>query len=124
MAKGRDKHQSYLDALNLLGKSLARRAGRKCELSEMSGRLVIHDLEGSKVEPALAHVILVSESMKSFLDGAPIVEAQLRCLENAVWSTEGAVRRASVQLLSRVEADWAKSAIQNAIMMDESATAQ
>ena len=122
MAKGRDKHQAYLNAVNVFGKALARRAGRKCELSEASGPLVIHDLEGVKVEPDLAHLLLVSETMKSFLDGSPIVETELRCLETAVWSTEIAVRRAAVQLLEHVNAPWAKAAIENAEMMNAADT--
>ena len=47
MAKGRDKHQDYLSELNLLGKTLPT-IRRKCELSEVSGTLVIHDLEGKQ----------------------------------------------------------------------------
>ena len=124
MAKGRDKHQAYLDALNLLGKDLARRAGRKCELSEVSGRLVIHDLESAKVEPDLDHVLLVSEAMKKALDGGPLIVDELRCLEHAVWNTEPAVRRAAVLLLTRIDTSWAKSAIENAETMAASTTVQ
>ena len=120
MAKGRDKHQNYLAALNLLGKALARRSGRKCELSQQSGVLVIHDLESSKVEPDMNHVVLVTESVKQSLDGAPFDASELRFLENAVWSTLSPVRRAAVSLLERIEAPWAQAAIENAQMMDES----
>lgn len=120
MAKGRDKHQNYLGALNLLGKELARRSGRKCELSEQSGSLVIHDLESSKVAPQLDHVVLVSESIKATLDGGVVDATELRFLENAVWSTVLPVRRAAVCLLERIDEPWAKEAIDNARMMTES----
>lgn len=119
MAKGRDKYQNYLGALNLLGKELARRSGRKCELSEQGGSLVIHDLESSKVEPHLDHVVLVSESIKSSLDGGTVDGSELRFLENAVWSTVLPVRRAAVHLLERIDAPWARAAIENAQMMND-----
>ena len=117
MAKGRDKHQAYLDALNSFGKQLARRSGRKCELSGATGPLVIYDLIGPPKPPELTHILLVSESMKQSLDGEKLVESELRFLENCVWSTEPAVRHASVELLSRISEDWARSAIENAEMM-------
>ena len=117
MAKGRDKHQAYLDALNGFGKQLARRAGRKCELSGASGSLVIYDLIGPTKSPELTHILLVSEPLKQSLEGANLVGAELRFLENSVWSTEPAIRRASGKLLSRINEDWARSAIENAEMM-------
>ena len=119
MAKGRDKHQAYQDALNRLGKDLARRAGRRCELSEVPGTLVIHDLEGPKVEPDLEHVLLVSPVLKISLDGGPIDESAVRCLENAVWSPLPVVRRAAVLLLERIDAPWAIDAVENARTMDQ-----
>ena len=118
MAKGRDKHQAYQDALNLLGKGLARRAGRRCELSEVPGTLVIHDMEGAKVVPDMGHVLLVSPVMKESLDGGPIDETAVRCLENAVWSPLPVVRRAAVLLLERIDAPWANDAVENARTMD------
>ena len=118
MAKGREKHQAYQDALNLLGKDLARRAGRRCELSEVPGTLVIHDMEGAKVAPDMAHVLLVSPVMKESLDGGPIDETAVRCLENAVWSPLPVVRRAAVLLLERIDAPWANDAVENARTMD------
>ena len=122
MAKGRDKHQDYLSELNLLGKTLARRSGRKCELSEVSGTLVIHDLEGSKVSPSLDHVVLVSEGIKAMLDGGAVDHDALRCLEHVVWSTVTPVRRAAVQLLERIDAPWAQDAIENARTMNATET--
>ena len=118
MAKGREKHEAYQDALNQLGKDLARRAGRRCELSEVPGTLVIHDLEGVKVSPHLDHVLLVSPTLKASLDGGPIDENAVRYLENAVWSPLQVVRRAAVQPLERIDSPWAADAIDNARNME------
>ena len=68
MAKGRQKHQDYLDALSLLGKDLARRAHSKCELSGVPGSLDMFDLEDSSVEPDLDHVVLVCEDVRQLLE--------------------------------------------------------
>ena len=117
MAKGQQKHQAYLDALSLLGKDLARRAKSKCELSEESGSLVTYDLEGSDSEPSLEHVLLVSPQVQHYLDGGKFETESLRYLENVVWSTEPAIRRAAIKLLERIEAPWAHDAIDNARSM-------
>ena len=117
MAKGRQKHQDYLDALNLLGKDLARRAKSKCELSEESGSLVTYDLEGADSEPSLEHVLLVSPQVQLYLDGGKFEAESLRYLENVVWSTEPAIRQAAIKLLERIEAPWAHDAIDNARSM-------
>ena len=118
VAKGQAKHQTYVDALNLLGKDLARRAKSKCELSGEPGRLEIYDLEGPDTEPAMEHVVLVSEEVAGFLGGRPVTGGSVRYLENVVWSTEPAIRRAAVLILDRIDEPWALEAIDNAKSMD------
>lgn len=118
IAKGREKHQAYLDALNLLGKDLARRAKSKCELSEESGTLEIFDLEGPDAEPDLNHVLLVSPKVAEYLGGKSLKGANLRYLETTVWSTQPAIRRAAVRILERIDEAWAHDAIQNAHSME------
>ena len=118
MAKGQAKHQTYVDALNLLGKDLARRAKSKCELSGEPGTLQIVDLEGSDVEPALDHVVLVCEEVAGYLNGKSVQGASLRYLETAVWSTEASIRKAAVRILEQIDETWAHEAIDNAKSMD------
>ena len=119
MAKGKQKHQNYLDALSLLGKDLARRARSKCELSGEPGSLHTIDLEGSDTEPSLDHVVLVSETVKTHLEGRHLDErGPLRYLEEAVWNPEPAVRRAACRILEQIDAPWAQEAIDNASSMD------
>ena len=118
MARGREKHEAYQQALNLLGKDLARRARSRCELSEERGSLVIYDLEDSSVEPSLEHVIMVSPTVKEHLDGKNLEGNNTRYLENAVWSELPAVRRAAIRILEQVNEIWAREALDNARMMD------
>ena len=70
MAKGRDKHQAYLNALNLLGKDLARRAKSKCELLEISDELRPYDLSAGEEEPSLDHVVLICAKAREALKAA------------------------------------------------------
>lgn len=120
MARGRQQHQDYLDALSLLGKDLARRARSKCELSQSSGPLKAFDLLGSDHEPELDHVVLVSEPVHRMLEATKlgVSRDEVRYLEEAVWSTEAAVRHAAVRLLEKIDAPWAREAIDNAASMD------
>ena len=119
MAKGREKHQSYLDALNLLGKDLARRAKSKCELSLEPGTLQIFDLQGPDVEPELDHLVMVCPQVTQHLNGKEIERASVHYLETAVWSTEIAVRKAAIRILEQINEGWAHEAIENAKSMGE-----
>ena len=120
MAKGRQQHQDYLDALSLLGKDLARRARSKCELSGVSGSLKAFDLEDSSVDPDLDHVVLVCDEVHTLLGANKVDRPRdtLRYLEEAVWNTEVAVRRAAVRILEKLDEPWAREAIDNAKSMD------
>jgi len=120
MAKGRQKHQDYLDALSLLGKDLARRAHSKCELSGVPGSLDMFDLEDSSVEPDLDHVVLVCEDVRQLLEANKVTRPRdtLRFLEEAVWNTEVAVRSAAIRILEKIDEPWAREAIENARSMD------
>ena len=118
MAKGLAKHQEYLDALNLLGKDLARRARSKCELSEQPGSLEIYDLEGPPGTPELSHVLMVCPEVVAHLEATKLAEDNFHYLETAVWSTEPAVRRAAVKILEKINESWAHQAIENASTMD------
>lgn len=120
MAKGRDKHDAYLDALNWLGKDLARRAKSKCELTGESGTLQIFDLEGPKVEPDLEHVVLVCSLAVDHLEGRQLKSETLHYLQTAIWSDLTPVRRAAVRILEQIDEPWAEEAIENAKMMDAS----
>lgn len=119
MAKGLERHQEYVDALNLLGKALARRARSRCELSGESGTLGAFDLIGAPTEPSLEHVLLVCPAVRDHLEGRNLGDRDaLRYLDEAVWSTEPVVRAAAVRILEQIDAPWAHDALENARSMD------
>jgi hypothetical protein len=119
MAKGLHKHQAYQRAVQLLGKTLMRRSQRLCELSGETGQLVIYDLEEPREEPSLEEVVHVSVAISECLKGGRLNPAELRCLETAVWSEHSPVRRATVQLLKRIDESWAREALESAMMMGD-----
>ena len=118
MARGKEEHQAYQAALAGLGRELARRARSRCELSGERGRLDPFDLEGPTVEPALGHVVLVSPEVAAHLQGKDLNRDALRYTESAVWNEEAVIRRAAVRILERVDAPWAREAIENSRSMD------
>ena len=119
MARGKAEHDAYKEALSRLGRELTRRARSRCELSGATGSLLTYDLEGPKVEPDLDHVVLVCGEVADHLIGRT-KGASLRYLETAVWSAERAVRRAAVGILAGIDEQWARDAIDNAVVMDQS----
>lgn len=123
MAKGRQRHQDYQDALSRLGRDLARRSRRRCELSEESGSLMTFDLEGAPLDPELSHVLFVSPWIYAMLEGSAVDPVRLRCLEGSAWSEEPAIRRASMRLLKRIDEAWARETLEGVkALYEEEAT--
>ena len=119
MARGLDKHRDYQRALQLLGKTLMRRSQRRCELSDAQGELVIFDLEEPRAEPTLDEVVHISPEVRDLLNGGSINPSEVRYLETSVWSEHPPVRRATVLLLKRIDAVWAREALESAMMMGD-----
>mgnify|MGYP005661587691 CR=1 FL=1 len=117
MAKGRDKHHARLNEINLLGKDLARRAGRACELCEARDDCRPHDLEPD-ADPTLDTLVLCCAPCRTLVARPKARPAeQLRFLENRVWTDVAPVRRLVVEVLEQVDEPWAAEAIANAAMM-------
>lgn len=110
MAKGRQKHQARLDAIAFQGKDLARRAKRKCELCEGSGDLRAYDGDVD-AEPALETLALACERCRAVLDGRKDDERTLRYLETAIWNEEPVIALLAKRMLAKVDADWARGAL-------------
>ena len=114
MATRRDAHQDYLQALTLLGKPLARRAGSRCELSGQRGTLEVVDLFPDQKDPTLDQVVLVCPQVRRHLEGQDLDdETVLRYLQDAVWTIEPAVREAARRILVRLDAPWAREALEH-----------
>ena len=117
MAKGKEKHQRRLDAINLLGKDLARRAGRSCELCDERAGCRPYDLEPDK-EPELERLILLCGSCRELMDRPGQTPADhMRFLANHCWSDRVPVQAAVQRLLEPLQTDWATEALDNLAMM-------
>lgn len=117
MAKGKEKHQRRLDAINLLGKDLARRAGRSCELCDEREGCRPYDLEPDKA-PELEHLILLCGSCRELMDRPGQKPADhMRFLANHCWSDLVPVQAAVQRLLEPLQTDWATEALDNLAMM-------
>lgn len=117
MAKGLDKHRQRQDALALLGKTLARRAGSKCELCETGGqRLLPFEVPPVEDEPDLERTLLLCERCREGAEGGKLGDASTwRFLESVMWSELAAVQVVSIRLLRRlaaVQVGWAQSALE------------
>ena len=111
MAKGKEKHQARLDAIGLLGKDLARRARRKCELCEQGGELRPHDLAPDDV-PSLESLALLCERCRELATGGEQDPRTLRFLETAMWSEQAHVATLARSLLGAMDVGWARDALE------------
>lgn len=111
MARGLERHQERLDAISLLGKDLARRAGRKCEWCEEREGLRPHDSAPDE-EPALDTLALLCDRCRSVAGGRSDDARTLRFLEGAIWHETPAVSATAIRALRTVDADWARDALE------------
>ena len=101
MPKGLIKHRERQDAINFLGKNLARRAKSKCELCMISGApLTIHEVPPVQNEPKLEHCLMLCTTCKTQLDNPKLLDHNhWRCLIKSIWSQIPAVQVVSLRLL-------------------------
>lgn len=127
MAKGLQKHQERLDALNLLGKNLARRASSKCELCEAAGvSLKIYEVAPVPNEPDMDHCLMTCdtcrEQLNHFENKPKLMQADhWRCLGKTVWSTEPAAQVMSVRILRQMSEQypWAAEILEHVFLEPE-----
>jgi protein PhnA len=121
MAKGYQKHQARLDAISLLGKDLARRAGRNCELCEGGSDCRPFDTKPES-PPSLDTLTLLCGRCRDLLDAPGSVPADhLRFVANHAWTDRAGLRHLVLTLLEPLSDDWARDAVENAKMMASSA---
>lgn len=121
MATRLDRHQARVDALNQLGRGLARRAHSKCELcgagsDDGYGALRPFEVPPTLEEgPELDRCALLCERCAGVVGGGrPGDGSTLRFLESAMWSELPAAQVCAVRLLRRLRDDgvaWAEAAL-------------
>jgi protein PhnA len=117
MAKGKQKHKAHVDAVNLLGKDLARRAGRSCELCDKRDDCRAHETNPDKA-PELDTLLLLCASCRELLARPGKVPSNhLRFVANHCWTDLAPLRQIVVQLLEPLSDDWAQEAMEQLQMM-------
>ena len=124
MAKGLQKHQERVDALNRLGKDLARRASSKCELCEAAGvPLKTHEVAPVPAEPDMDHCLMVCETCQEqlgYLDNKPkrVQADHWRCLGKTIWNSLPVAQVVALRALRQLENSypWAGEILEHAYL--------
>ncbi len=124
MAKGLQKHQERLDAVNALGRHLARRAGSKCELCEAGGvRLEAYEVPPAPaVEPELERTLLMCVRCHEGAKGGQLAKGEWLFLQGSAWSDFAPVQVTAVRLLRRLDEageGWASELLDGLYLSDE-----
>ena len=110
MAKGREKHEARLAAVQSFGKDLARRARSKCELCESGEEVLIHDSD-EEAEPSMETLMMLCGRCRAVLDGRKDDPRTLRFLETAVWNETPVVAATAKHMLAGVDDGWARDTL-------------
>jgi protein PhnA len=123
MSRGLLKHQARQEALQGLGRALARRAKSSCELCGASGvPLRAFEVPPSGEEPTLEATLLLCERCQQGAQGGPLEPEQWRFLENAVWLELAAAQVCAVRLTRRLagaRAPWASALLEDLYLSPE-----
>ena len=111
MAKGRERIEARRQSIALLGKSLARRASRRCELCDATESLHPYDL-APKEEPSLETLLLLCPRCQRLVDGENQDPRTLRFLEGTIWSEVEPISSASKTVLRTIDSEWARETLE------------
>lgn len=117
MARGKDRHEAQVSALNALGTALNRRSKSKCELCQERSSLQVVAVPPLPDKPSIDAAIFCCAAC------LPLTEPQarlpdsneLRFLESAAWSEIRPVQMAAVRALRRLAptTEWASNTLEN-----------
>ena len=110
MARGRDQLHARLQAIQKLGRNLARRSRSNCEMCGTGGVLRVTEVAPIPEYPNEDSAILACDSCLSQMAAKKLDPVALRFLEQTAWSEVMPVQLAAIQLLHRLrrqEVSWA-----------------
>jgi protein PhnA len=123
MSRGLNKHKAHQEAINRLGRPLARRARSCCELCGASGTsLKPFEVPPAPPEPELETTLLLCHDCHAGADGGPLDPKRWRFLENAIWAELPAAQVTAVRLVRRLadqSVPWASQALDGLYLPEE-----
>jgi hypothetical protein len=115
MAKGSELNKEHLEAVNLLGKSISKRAGFRCEWCGGAEGLRLWEYQPDR-EPSAENLALLCDDCRALSTAKSADPRQLRSLRNALWSEIPAVSEGVAIVLSRCKESWAREAIEESFI--------
>jgi hypothetical protein len=115
MAKGSQLNKEHLEAVNQFGKSIAKRAGFRCEWCGGDQGLRLWEYQPDQ-EPAAENLALLCDDCRTLSGAKSADPKQLRSLRNALWSDVPAVAEGAAIVLSRCKEPWAREAIEESFI--------
>ena len=123
MARGLDKHRERVQAVNALGRALARRSKSKCELCGAGEtRLSSYEIPPLLDEPELDRIISVCETCLQGIDGSLSDLHRWQWVQEAIWSELPAIQVVAVRLCQRLSQqglDWARESLDTLFLTPE-----
>jgi protein PhnA len=115
MAKGHERNQMRMMALNAMGKDLARRAKSRCEITGHSGvPLQAYEVPPVGNDPDPDRTLLLCAACISAIERPDRIDGrEWRCLAEAVWSENPAIQVVAWRMLKTLAAkeDWARDVL-------------
>lgn len=115
MAKGAQQNKDHLEAVQLLGKTVSKRAGFKCEWCEGGEELRLWEYRPDE-EPVEENLALLCRSCRELAVAKAADPRRLRSIRNALWSPVPAVAEGAAVVLARCKETWAREAIEESFI--------
>ncbi|WP_129125629.1 hypothetical protein [Geomonas oryzae] len=115
MAKGAQQNKDHLEAVQLFGKTVSKRAAFKCEWCEGGEELRLWEYRPDE-EPVEDNLALLCRSCRELAVMKAPDPRRLRSIRNALWSPVPAVAEGAAVVLSRCKEPWAREAIEESFI--------
>lgn len=115
MAKGAQQNKDHLEAVQLFGKTVSKRAAFKCEWCEGNEELRLWEYRPDE-EPAEENLALLCRSCRELAVTKAPDPRRLRSIRNALWSPVPAVAEGAAVVLARCKEPWAREAIEESFI--------
>lgn len=118
MTKGYKANREHLEAINLLGKAISKRAGFKCEWCGSKTDLRPWEYRPQD-EPCNDNLALLCDHCRDLAGSKQIDPNELRSIRNALWSDVPAVAEGVARVLSRCKETWVRDAIEESCIDEQ-----